>query len=104
MIFAAAYHASSPATLAAVAHAEEWEWLMMGDGGTESAIGLLWGRADRSSPVISPDVHCASPDGRAYVGFLPEAPSVSYRGFVWRVSAWRPRAGARLWLGCPSRP
>ncbi|MEU2870144.1 DUF317 domain-containing protein [Streptomyces olivoreticuli] len=67
------------------------------------------GRAGQGWSVVSGDlanVHCASPDGRAYVGFLPETPDAFHHYVVWRVSAPR---GGRGWeqsfgSGTPSRP
>ncbi|MBP0450577.1 DUF317 domain-containing protein [Kitasatospora sp. RG8] len=48
------------------------------------------------------NVHCTSPDGRVYVGWLPEAPDAWQRGIVWRVrvqpadaEAWTQEFGVR---------
>ncbi|MEV0537943.1 DUF317 domain-containing protein [Kitasatospora sp. NPDC050463] len=40
-------------------------------------------------------MHCTSPDGRVYVGWLPEDPGAWQRGIVWRIQV-RP-ADAEPW-------
>lgn len=91
-ITAATPHASSLAALSTAPHAGEREWLT-GDGYAEPVIGFLRGRG---WSVVSDDlanVHCASPDGRAYVGFLPETPDAFHHDVLWRVSVSAPRGG-----------
>lgn len=44
---------------------------------------LGWPMADTPEA----NVHCTSPDGRVYVGWLPEDPGAGRRGIVWRVQA-----------------
>lgn len=88
-ISATTAHASS---LSAAPHAEKQEWLT-GDGCAELVIGFLRGQG---WSVVSDDlanVHCASPDGRAYVGFLPETPDAFHHDVLWRVSVSAPRGG-----------
>jgi len=42
------------------------------------------------------NVHCMSPDGRAYVGWLPENPAAWQRGIVWTVRVLP--AGSAPWV------
>jgi hypothetical protein len=61
------------------------DWLVGGGIGnpvTDFLLGKGWS-------VVSDDlanVHCSSPDGRVYVGFLPESPDNYQRRILWRVS------------------
>ncbi|MCC3771723.1 MULTISPECIES: hypothetical protein [Streptomyces] len=90
MITATTPHVGSPATLSTAPHAGEREWLT-GDGCAEPVIDLLRGQG---WSIVSDDlanVHCGSPDGRAYVGFLPETPDAFHNDVVWRVSVSAPR-------------
>ncbi|MDT3395315.1 DUF317 domain-containing protein [Streptomyces sp. B1866] len=71
------------------APADERGWLL-GDGCGEPVLAVLH---DHGWAVVSDDlanVHCASPDGRAYVGFLPETPDHHRHGVLWRVTVNAP--------------
>ncbi|MFE2426893.1 DUF317 domain-containing protein [Streptomyces sp. NPDC059373] len=74
------------------APAEGRDWLIGGGIGnpvTDFLLGQGWS-------VVSDDlanVHCSSPDGRVYVGFLPEIPDNYQRRILWRVSVSAPGGG-----------
>lgn len=77
-------HSSAPA--------KERSWLM-GDSSGEPVIALL---RSQGWPVVSDDlanVHCSSPDGRVYVGFLPETSDNYLHHALWRVSVSAPGGG-----------
>ncbi|MFB7950167.1 DUF317 domain-containing protein [Kitasatospora phosalacinea] len=54
-------------------------------------VGLGWPVVDTPEA----NVHCSSPDGRLYVGWLPEDPDAWARGILWRIQV-RP-ADAEPW-------
>ncbi|MGW3073926.1 DUF317 domain-containing protein [Kitasatospora sp. NPDC001132] len=64
--------------------AEERTWLAS-DHSAEPVLTLLdalgWPMVDTPEA----NVHCTSPDGRVYVGWLPEDPGAWQHGIVWRV-------------------
>lgn len=71
---------------------DERGWLL-GDGNGSPVIDLLRGQG---WAVVSDDlanVHCSSPDGRVYVGFLPETPDSYFHHTLWRGSVSAPGGG-----------
>ncbi|MFF2954072.1 DUF317 domain-containing protein [Kitasatospora sp. NPDC057965] len=63
---------------------EQRSWLSSGHS-AEPVLDLL---SDLGWPIVTTpdgDVHCTSPDGRVYVGWLPEDPAAWRRGIVWHV-------------------
>ncbi|WP_405988392.1 DUF317 domain-containing protein [Streptomyces sp. NBC_00986] len=63
---------------------EDRDWLSS-DHCADQVLGLLdalgWAIVDTPEA----NVHVTSPDGRVYVGWLPEDPTAWKRGIVWRV-------------------
>ncbi|MFE4357851.1 DUF317 domain-containing protein [Kitasatospora sp. NPDC056800] len=64
--------------------AEERNWLSS-DHCAESVLSLLGGLGWATVDTPEANMHCTSPDGRVYVGWLPEDPGAWRRGIVWRV-------------------
>ncbi|WP_441245266.1 DUF317 domain-containing protein [Kitasatospora sp. McL0602] len=73
---------------------EERSWLAS-DHCAEPVLALLVGLGWPIVDTPEANVHCTSPDGRVYVGWLPEDPGAWQRGIVWRVQV-RP-ADAEPW-------
>ncbi|WP_224274293.1 DUF317 domain-containing protein [Streptomyces sp. LS1784] len=65
------------------------------DHGAEPVLSLLDGLGWTIVDTPEANLHCTSPDGRVYVGWLPEDPGAWQRGIVWRVHV-RP-ADAAAW-------
>ncbi|MER7702388.1 DUF317 domain-containing protein [Kitasatospora sp. NPDC097605] len=70
---------------------DQRSWLSSG-GSAEPVLALLAGLGWPVMDTHEGDVHCTSPDGLVYVGWLPEDPSAWRRGIVWRIQV-RPSAG-----------
>ncbi|MFJ9841714.1 DUF317 domain-containing protein [Kitasatospora sp. NPDC101155] len=64
--------------------AEDRSWLSC-DHSAEPALTLLDGLGWPMVDTPEANVHCTSPDGRVYVGWLPEDPGAWQRGIVWRI-------------------
>ncbi|WP_327073936.1 DUF317 domain-containing protein [Kitasatospora purpeofusca] len=73
---------------------EDRSWLAS-DHCAEPVLALLVGLGWPTVDTPEANVHCTSPDGRVYVGWLPEDPGAWQRGIVWRVQV-RP-ADAEPW-------
>lgn len=88
---------SSTALLPAVrTTVQDRDWLSS-DGCATLVLDLL--RGLDWSVVDTPDanVHATSPDGRVYVGWLPEDPAAWSRNIVWQVRV-HPTDGAEPWV------
>ncbi|MFD8786079.1 hypothetical protein [Kitasatospora sp. NPDC059599] len=55
------------------------------DHSAEPALALLGGLGWPMVDTPEGTVHCTSPDGRVYVGWLPEDPGAWKRSIVWRI-------------------
>jgi Domain of unknown function (DUF317) len=64
--------------------AEDRRWLS-GDGCAAPVLDLLAGLGWALVDTPEANVHCTSPDGRVYVGWLPEDAAAWERGVVWTV-------------------
>jgi hypothetical protein len=60
---------------------------LSGDGCADPVLGVLGERGWNIVATPEANVHCTSPDGRIYVGWLPEDPAAWRRGVVWTVQA-----------------
>ncbi|SHN23215.1 DUF317 domain-containing protein [Actinacidiphila paucisporea] len=60
---------------------------LAGDGYAEPVLSLLGERGWALVDTPEANVHCTSPDGRVYVGWLPEDRTAWRRGIVWTVRA-----------------
>ncbi|MEV7121182.1 DUF317 domain-containing protein [Kitasatospora griseola] len=85
----------SPLLPATVRPAVEDRCWLSSDHYAEPVLALLSGLGWPIVDTPEANVHCTSPDGRLYVGWLPEDPSAWRRGIVWRVQV-RP-ADAEPW-------
>ncbi|MFD5434775.1 DUF317 domain-containing protein [Kitasatospora sp. NPDC127067] len=63
---------------------QERDWLSSGHG-ADPVLTLLDGLGWAIVDTPEANLHCTSPDGRVYVGWLPEDPGEWQRGIVWRV-------------------
>ncbi|OKI06645.1 hypothetical protein AMK13_17650 [Streptomyces sp. CB02056] len=62
---------------------QERGWLSS-DHSAEPVLALLDGLGWAIVDTPGANLHCTSPDGRVYVGWLPEDPGSWHRGIVWR--------------------
>ncbi len=77
---------ASSALLPAVVHPamEERSWLST-DHCAGPVLELLDALGWTIADTPEANAHCTSPDGRVYVGWLPEDPTAWKRGIVWQV-------------------
>ncbi|SDP41167.1 DUF317 domain-containing protein [Actinacidiphila guanduensis] len=68
---------------------------LAGDGSAEPVLSLISKRGWALVDTPEANVHCSSPDGRVYVGWLPEDPAAWRRGTVWTVRATPAEADAQ---------
>jgi hypothetical protein len=71
---------------------------LAGDGSAEPVLSLLSERGWALVDTPEANVHCTSPDGRVYVGWLPEDPTAWRRAVVWTVRATPTEADAKPWV------
>ncbi|MFF3069205.1 DUF317 domain-containing protein [Kitasatospora sp. NPDC057936] len=64
--------------------AQDRSWLSS-DHCADPVLALLGGLGWPMADTPEGNVHCTSPDGRVYVGWLPEDPGAWQRDIVWRV-------------------
>lgn len=72
------------------------------DGCAEPVLGLLSERGWAIVTTPEANVHCTSPDGRVYVGGLPEDNATWRRGVIWTIQATPTEPAA--WPQGPARP
>jgi hypothetical protein len=71
---------------------------LAGDGCAEPVLSLLSERGWAIAATPEANAHCTSPDGRVYVGWLPEDHAAWRRGIVWTVRANPAEADAEPWV------
>lgn len=71
---------------------------LSGDGSAEPVLSLLSERGWALVDTPEANVHCTSPDGRVYVGWLPEEQVAWRRGIVWTIRATPAEAHAEPWV------
>lgn len=71
---------------------------LAGDGSAEPVLSLLSERGWAIVDTPEANAHCSSPDGRVYVGWLPEDPDAWRRNIVWTVRAIPAEADAPFWV------
>ncbi|WP_435127170.1 DUF317 domain-containing protein [Actinacidiphila sp. bgisy144] len=71
---------------------------LAGDGSAEPVLSLLSERGWAIVDTPQANVHCTSPDGRIYVGWLPEDTAAWMRGIVWTVRATPAEDDAEPWV------
>ncbi|MGW3179530.1 DUF317 domain-containing protein [Kitasatospora sp. NPDC001119] len=83
-----------PAPVRTAAHDRSW---LSSDHCAEPVLALLSGLGWPMVDTPEANVHCTSPDGRVYVGWLPEDPGAWQRGIVWRIQVQPTGADATPW-------
>lgn len=68
------------------------------DGSAEPVLSLLSERGWTIVDTPEANAHCTSPDGRIYVGWLPEDQAAWRRGTVWTIQATPAEADAKPWV------
>ncbi|MFE3874866.1 DUF317 domain-containing protein [Kitasatospora sp. NPDC059146] len=76
--------------------AQDRSWLSS-DHCAEPVLALLSGLGWPMVDTPEANVHCTSPDGRVYVGWLPEDPGAWQRGIVWRIQVLPTGTDATPW-------
>ncbi|MFC4036148.1 DUF317 domain-containing protein [Streptomyces polygonati] len=71
---------------------------LAGDGCADPVISLLSERGWAIVATPEANAHCTSPDGRVYVGWLPEDTAAWRRGIVWTVQATPAEGDAEPWV------
>jgi hypothetical protein len=71
---------------------------LAGDGSAEPVLSLLSERGWALMDTPEANMHCTSPDGRVYVGWLPEDPAAWRRGSVWTIRAIPAEADTEPWV------
>lgn len=71
---------------------------LVGDGSAEPVFAMLAGRGWAIVDTPEANTHCTSPDGRVYVGWLPEDPAAWMRDIVWTVRVTPAEAVAEPWV------
>lgn len=97
-------HAQQPPSRPLRPAIEERSWLSS-DHSAEPVLELLGALGWPIVDTPEANVHCTSPDGRIYVGWLPDDPGAWQREIVWRVRV-QP-ANAQPWtqeFGLHTRP
>ncbi|MEE4543651.1 DUF317 domain-containing protein [Streptomyces sp. V4-01] len=71
---------------------------LAGDGSAEPVLSLVSERGWAIVDTPQANVHCTSPDGRVYVGWLPEDFAAWQRHIVWTVRATPAEPDEKPWV------
>jgi hypothetical protein len=71
---------------------------LAGDGSAEPVLSLLSERGWALVDTPEANVHCTSPDGRVYIGWLPEDTAAWRRGIIWTLRASPAETDAEPWV------